>query len=187
MKYNHRYTFRADIIGLKVNSEYAASIDEELYKPVITLADVYCRDPNGQFQFAALSVELNYGKQLAKLGQLVKGETIQFKARTVSPWKDSLEEDLRNPSKFSIVKSLTNKRYPVPLSEKLRVGYIMEVNGITEQPYSPDLVRRYDDWCDNYGYKKDFAADQSNAKSSTTPNQNGCYRYYTPDSSEEGV
>lgn len=52
------------------------------------------------------------------------------------------------------------ERYPVPDNEKLRVGYIMEVNGsMNGQPYSSDLVQQYDDWCDTYGYKKGFATD----------------------------
>lgn len=183
MSYNHRYTFKADIDGFKVNDEYAASIDEDLYKPVITLENVYCLNPDDKFELVAIGAELNYGKQLAQLGQLAKGETIQFNARIVSPWARSLQEDLRNPSKVSIIKPLVKTRYPVPDSEKLRVGYIMEVNGsMSGQPYSPDLVQQYDDWCDTDGYKKGFATRQSNAKPSITIRQNRRHKHYGTDS-----
>lgn len=185
MRYNHRYTFKADIDGFKVNDEYASSIDEDLYKPVVTLENVYCLDPDDKFKLVAIGADLNYGKQLAQLGQLAKGETIQFNARIVSPWAHKLQEDLRNPTKVSIIKPLMKERYPVPDNEKLRVGYIMEVNGpMNGQPYDSHLVHQYDNWCDIYGCKKGFATRQSNTKPSTTIRQNRCHKHYGTDSNQ---
>lgn len=185
MNYNQRYTFRADIVGPTLNEDYAASIGEDLYKPAIVLAKVCCLDPDGHFQPMADKVMVNYGKRLAKLGQLTKGETIQFKARIVSTWINASREELRNPTKISIIKPLVKERYPVPDSEKLRVGYIMEVNGsMNGQPYDSHLVHQYDNWCDIYGSKKGFATDQSNAKPSTTIRQNRCHKHYGTDSNQ---
>lgn len=182
LKYNARYTFQADIYRFKVNGEYAASIDEELCKPAIDLCNVYYLEADNELRFVADRACMNYGKRLAKLGQLVPGETIQFNARITNLWINSPQAELKNPTKISIVKPLVKVRYPVPFSEKLRVGYVMEANGMTDgQPYSQQLVHQYDNWCDTYGYKKALWPTKA-TQGPTTIHQNRCHKHYDTDS-----
>ena len=167
---NKRYVFHATIQEYSLDSEWSKTKQDNVWKPIIKLSNIYCQAPTtGLFEFAGNDAKISYTKSIAGLGQLISGEVIEFKARYVGgAISYSSLGQLMNPSKFRIVKPLIKQRYPVPYSEYLRVGYVMEVNRdklLNSNMYDQEIVDQYDDWCDTNVYKKNSAADQSNAKS----------------------
>lgn len=133
-------------------------------------------------------VKLDYSEEFVDLGQLIPGELIGFDADIC--W-NSGKYEWRNPTNVKVFCSLlnTSERYPLPKDKVALIGYVMEVNKEYylehDLPFIQRYVDVYDAWCNSLAYKKDFAARQSNAKSSTT-NQNRCYLYYTPTQKKEG-
>ena len=156
------------------------TLDQSLV-PVILLNRVTLI--GGTMNLTANQVAVEYSKTIALLGQLIIGEKIK------------LVEKIRGNGNCELVAEVVNpfiaddKRYPLPKDKVALIGYVMEVNKEYylkhDLPFIQRYVDIYDAWCNSLAYKKDFAARQSNAKSSTT-NQNRCYLYYTPTQKKEG-
>lgn len=166
--FNQRFTFRAIVQGYCLDSVWSTNEEHYIWKPMIMLSNInYQNTDTGLFEYAGEKTCISYTNKIAKLGQLVAGEMIQFNARYVGEYFESLDR-LMNPSKFKIIKPLIDKRYPVPASEYLRVGYVMEVNHDKypdSKMYKQEIVDRYDDWCNTNAYnKKSTATDQSNTE-----------------------
>ncbi|WP_251573996.1 hypothetical protein [Limosilactobacillus agrestimuris] len=140
--------------------------------------------------FVASEFELDYSESFVSLGQLIPGERISFEADM--RWKSGKYE-LCNLMNIRFIYSSGDRRYPLPKNRVALIGYVMEVNKnyylSHDMFFDQRYVDIYDAWCDSLAYKKDFAARQSNAKSSTTKfsNQNRHYHdYYTISPEKEG-
>ena len=105
---NKRYVFHATIQEYSLDSEWSKTKQDNVWKPMIKLSNIYCQAPTtGLFEFAGNDAKISYTKSIAGLGQLISGEVIEFKARYVGgAISYSSLGQLMNPSKFRIVKPL---------------------------------------------------------------------------------
>lgn len=80
--FNQRFTFRAIVQGYCLDSVWSTNEEHYIWKPMIMLSNInYQNTDTGLFEYAGEKTCISYTNKIAKLGQLVAGEMIQFNAR----------------------------------------------------------------------------------------------------------
>ncbi|RXT58358.1 hypothetical protein [Lacticaseibacillus chiayiensis] len=150
---DERFTFQATYAGVGMKRTKRGRINSR-FLPTILFEHVMLDD-----QEVTDHLWLNYTKQFADLGQLNKGEIVQFNAR-VHRYKKGYGDaakltdyGLQRPTKVSIIKSLTENRAklpPLPDKKNALIGLIMKTNKETyvknDRGFDQWYVDQYEAW-----------------------------------------
>ncbi|WP_424320657.1 hypothetical protein ACPD8N_10595 [Lacticaseibacillus chiayiensis] len=151
---DERFTFKATFAGVGMKRTTRGKINSR-FLPTILFEHIMLDD-----QELTDHLWLNYTKHFADLGELTKGEVVQFDARVhryAKGYGDAtakiIDYGLQRPTKVSIIKSLTEKRAklpPLPAEKNALIGLIMKTNKETyvknNRGFDQWYVDQYETW-----------------------------------------